>query len=296
VLVADLLTHTSGYDDIVVVAHRERRRAERPSVPPPAPGQDPEMSRLIHYAADAPLSKAPGEAAIYSNFNYELLGDIVSRVTRVSLAQHVESRIFEPLGAKDSFLVLPKELRENRRVFRQPGNLDIPQLLPWMLPIDAEAHDDTYTGAIGLKSTARDIGTFAQMLLNGGAYGDRRVLSAAAVRAMTSPQWPPGTPAMYSLTDPNTGANAYYPVRGGNWGYGLFLLADDDRSAYINGSLSSPQGFGHTGALGSYFWADPDADIVGVYLSVVPRPLPNGNQFFWRADHFQNMVHASVVD
>ena len=85
-------------------------------------------------------------------------------------------------------------------------------------------------------------------------------------------------------------------MRGGNYGYGLFMLTADDRASHVNGSLAGPRSFGHTGAFGTVFWADPDAEVVGVYLSVMPRLLSNGTPFFWRYDHFQDMVHAAILD
>jgi CubicO group peptidase (beta-lactamase class C family) len=64
----------------------------------------------------------------------------------------------------------------------------------------------------------------------------------------------------------------------------------------LNGSLVSPRTVSHTGAFISMFWADPDAQVVGVYLSVMPRRLTNGTPLFTRGDHFQDMVHAAIVD
>ena len=63
----------------------------------------------------------------------------------------------------------------------------------------------------------------------------------------------------------------------------------------MNGSLMSPRSFSHEGFGSCNFWVDPDAEVVGVYLSVIPRLRANGF-YFWRCDQFQDMVHAAIAD
>jgi CubicO group peptidase (beta-lactamase class C family) len=296
VLIADLLTHTSGYDDLMVHAHSVQRRDAQPTIPEPAPGQHAITNCMIRYGCDAPLVRAPGDVMRYCNLGYLLLSDIVRRVGGQSFAAFAQSRIFAPLGMHDSRFVFPQKLRA-RRVLRQvgfPGTQ--PHLIgPFMPAVDSEDFDSWDWGAGGLASTATDIATFAQMLLNGGVYGEHRVLSRASVNAMTTPQLPPGTPASFSMLNSDTGQTIEMPVRGGSYGYGLFMTTVDDRTRYINGSLAAPRTFGHMGALQSAFWADPNADVVGVYLSVMPRFRGEG-ELLWHFDRFQDMVHASIVD
>jgi CubicO group peptidase (beta-lactamase class C family) len=80
---------------------------------------------------------------------------------------------------------------------------------------------------------------------------------------------------------------------GTGYGYGLFIFAASDRFRG-NGALVSRSGFGHNGYGGAYIWADPEQDVVGVYLSMSPRlhrdsPAVN-------SDLFQNAVHAAIID
>src|SRR6266550_4081101 len=96
--VADLLCHTSGIDDlklgefIAAAAHRSSELA------PPAPGQHPVINQRIRLSAGAPLARRPGTAMLYSNFGYNLLGDIVRRVSGLSHWHFIQSRLFEPVG------------------------------------------------------------------------------------------------------------------------------------------------------------------------------------------------------
>ena len=129
--VADLLQHTSGIDDLTVInfAHESGKRwAESP---PPVPGRHLMTDKLIRLAAGAPLARPPGTAMLYSNVGYQLLGDIVRRVSYQPLWQFAQSRLFEPLGMRDSQFVLPPSLRE-RRVYRAPGMPGNQTTHPWM--------------------------------------------------------------------------------------------------------------------------------------------------------------------
>jgi serine-type D-Ala-D-Ala carboxypeptidase len=292
--VADLLCHTSGIDDLALEAFIKAAAEPAPDLPPPAPGQHPILNRQFRLAAGAPLARRPGAAMLYSNFGYNLLGDIVRRVSGQPFWQFVRSRIFEPLGMADSHFVLPLALRE-RRVYRAPGM----PATEWRDPfrnafrgIDFPEHDEADRGSTGCASTAGDLAVFLQMLLNGGAYGGRRILSRASVAAMTRPQVDTAIPLILPLINA-AGERRDVEISGGGYGYGLYIFAAGDRFR-LNGALVSRSGFGHNGAGGAYIWADPERDVVGVYLSVSPR-LHRDVQV-QHSDLFQNAVHAAIID
>jgi len=292
--VADLLCHTSGLDDIDLVAFAAKAAANRQgSLPPPAPGQHPRLANLIGLLAGAPLTRKPGAAMVYSNLGYLLLGEIVRRVSGQPFSQVVRDRILDPLGMRDSHLPLPRELRATRRVFREPDAPGSEPLGTFWDGIDSELIDDFVGGFAPLASTAWDLGLFAQMLLNRGRAGTRQVLSSATVAAMSRSQLPAGIPQLYTLVNPATGERLEYTTTGGGYGYGLFVFAADHRSP-LNGSLISSSGFGHSGHGGSAFWVDPEADLVGIYLSVSPRWTRSA--FLFNVDLFENAVHAAIVD
>jgi CubicO group peptidase (beta-lactamase class C family) len=64
--------------------------------------------------------------------------------------------------------------------------------------------------------------------------------------------------------------------------------------AVLNGSLASPSSFGPAGYGGAYIWADPERELVGVYLSVSPRL--NRDIGVMNSDLFQNAVYGAIVD
>jgi Beta-lactamase len=83
-LVHHLLTHTSGYcwyDEEPFASHAQRKVMEGFTPSPCAPNQHPLHAAAIELFLDVPLARRPGEIMIYSNHNYELLSEIVRRVS-----------------------------------------------------------------------------------------------------------------------------------------------------------------------------------------------------------------------
>ncbi len=289
--VADLLCHTSGIDDLKLAPRFAGAAAWSSELPPPATGQDPKLNTLIRLAAGAPLGCRPGAAMLYSSIGYYLLGDIVRRVSGQPFWQFVRSRIFEPLGMHDSNFVLSAALRE-RRVYRAPG-MPATEAGAWFRGIDDPERDAADWGGSHVTTTAGDLAAFLQMLLNRGSYGGRRILSPASVAAMTRHQVDTAIPRIYTRFEPRTGERVDNEMSGGGYGYGLFIFGAGDRFRH-NGALASLSAFGHIGYGGAFIWADPECDLVGVYLSVSPRQ--HRDLAVVNADLFQNAVHAAVVD
>lgn len=290
-IVADLLRHTAGIDDLTLGQWRIEREKQLPDLPGPGAGQHPAVNRLIRLSAGAPLARQPGTAMIYSNIGYLLLSDMVRRVSGRPFWQFARERLFEPLGMSDSHFVLPEELRA-RRIFRQPG---MPGTInPAGLPtIDSAELDARDTGYNGLASTARDLASFLQMLVNRGAYDGRRILSSASVAAMTRPQLGSTVSRLIPFMNPKTGQREDIEMSGGDYGYGLFVMGPGDRFLR-NGALATLSAVSHVGFAGTAVWADPERELVGVYLSVSPRL--KRDWYVSNGDLFQNAVHASIVD
>ncbi len=289
--VADLLCHTSGIDDLKLQpAFRAASDGSR-EIPPPAPGQDPTTNKMIHLAGGSPLASRPGKEMNYSSVGYHLLGDIVRRVSGQPFWQFVRSRLFHPLGMRDSNFVFPPALGE-RRVYRAPGAPGT-ETGPWFRGMDSPEFDAADLAGSGVTSTAGDLGIFLQMLLNRGSYGGRRILSRASVAAMTRNQVDTTIPWIAPQFNPAPGEPAQVEVKGGGYGYGLFIFGEGDRFM-SNGALTSLSAFGHIGYGGTCVWADPVSEVVGVYLSVSPRThrgIATRNP-----DLFQNAVHAAIVE
>jgi serine-type D-Ala-D-Ala carboxypeptidase len=121
------------------------------------------------------------------------------------------------------------------------------------------------------------------MILNRGRYGDARILSPAAVAAMTRDQIPGVKARFFGKL-----------VAHGSWGYGWFVESPSKWS-YFHGSLAPLGTLGHPGAAGVMFWIDPAHELTGAYFEVTSR-LTERFEPHWNFDLFQNVVTAALDD
>jgi CubicO group peptidase (beta-lactamase class C family) len=284
VMVHHLLTHTAGLNDDELDAHAERRRGSA-EIPPAEETQHPLVHEWLYRRYDAPLWKPPGTVMRYSSWGYELLGEIVRRVSGRSFADFVRERIFQPLVMQDTTAIVPDTVKHRVVRHKYTGN-------DWWEQALADFKiEQTPWANWGSYSTALDMAILGQMFLNRGRYGDARILSPATVAEMTRNQIPGigGWLGDVYIPEPSWGLG--WPVHGnGKWA----------------GSLYSQRTFEHGGAGGVYLWVDPVYEIVGVYLSVeseggIPPRLrlpevSEGIFWKWRLDLFINAVTAAVVD
>ncbi len=200
---------------------------------------------------------AAGTCFIYSDINFEILGEIVRRVSGQPLNVYCRKNIFRPLGMIDTVFRPSKSLRARIA----PTQYCRGEMLC------GEVHDTTsrwmggMAGHAGLFSTADDLSRFALMLLNGGSAGRARILKAATVEKMTSPQSPPGKRAL----------------RGLGW--------DIEPPLASNRNELPPVGsFGHLGYTGTALWIDPVSKIYVIVLSNRVHPDGKGDVKVLRAD------------
>jgi len=110
------------------------------------------------------------------------------------------------------------------------------------------------SGHAGLFADAKDVAILLQMLLNGGHYGGQRFLQAHTIRTF-----------------------AHRHPEGTRRGLG-FDMRQLDPSKWINlPADASKATFGHTGFTGTCAWADPEEELVYVFLS--NRTFPTMNNY-----------------
>jgi uncharacterized protein YbbC (DUF1343 family)/CubicO group peptidase (beta-lactamase class C family) len=205
----------------------------------------------IHRALIDKPTNPPGVRFVYSDINFELLGEIVRRVSGKTLDQYAREKIFEPLGMKESTFNPPASWRARIA----PTEID-PDT---KLPLRGIVHDPTarYMGGVaghaGLFTTATDLSKFAEMMIGSSqGAGERdgvRIFSPLTVRKFTSPNTPPDQPVL----------------RGLGW--------DIDSSFSSNrGELYPIGSYGHTGFTGTSVWIDPSTKSYVILLTNSVHP------------------------
>jgi len=280
VLVHHLLTHTSGYNNESLLAFWMENRGKWPELPPCPENQHPLIHKLLHRQYPAPLWKAPGVEMSYCEHNFLLLGEIVRRMSRSSLADFAAKSIFQPLGMNDTYYIVPESL--DARIVKRPADAPGAQRISQFNEgLNSRQFQETPYGDGGLYSTAMDMTVFGQMFLNGGRYGDKRVLSRPTVAEMTRNQIPGIGVDWFGTYRPEA-----------SWGYG-WIVASDTKWKYNIGSLHSPKMFWHGGSGGAGLLIDPVHEIVFIYFSVVLEVTPRLEQKT-DADLLQNAIFASI--
>ncbi|HUI41086.1 MAG TPA: exo-beta-N-acetylmuramidase NamZ domain-containing protein [Terriglobia bacterium] len=195
----------------------------------------------------------PGTRFIYSDVNYETLGELVRRLSGEPLNVYAARHIFRPLGMRTTGFLPPASLRARIAPTQYENGRTGPLL--WGVVHDPTAHDmGGVAGHAGLFSTANDLALYAQTLLDGGRHGAARILSAASVVKMSTPQTPPGKTA----------------VRGLGWDI-------DSPFSSNRGDLFPVGSFGHSGFTGTSIWIDPFSNTYVIVLANAVHPIGEGN-------------------
>jgi CubicO group peptidase (beta-lactamase class C family) len=255
ITIRDLLTHTSGLVSGGLSGTEARKVALK--------GKE-SLADYIPRLGGVPLDFQPGTRWAYSaQAGFDVLARIVEVVSGTPFDQFARTRIFDPLGMKDTFFY-PAE-GNPRLVTRyargQSGQLEKQGLANFM-------NGSYFSGGGGLMSTAEDYLQFGQMLLNGGRLNGKVLLSPRTVEMMGS------------VHAPDT-----LPGRPRGEGYGLSMRVVNDPVS--RNTFLSQGSFGWSGAYGTHFWIDPKEKIVGVLMTQTP------NQEI-RSD-FENAVMYALV-
>jgi CubicO group peptidase (beta-lactamase class C family) len=240
----DLLTFTFGFGMSLemftadtpwpVVAAAEELRLS--TLGPPDPEVPPDPDTWIARLGSLPLLAQPGDRWLY-NTGAQVLGVLLARAAQQPFDEVLRTRLFEPLGMRDTAFWTADRDRLATGYLPTPDGLVV-----WDEPDGAWSRPPAFDdGAAGLVSTADDLLAFARMLLGGGTS----VLSADAVRSMTTDQLTPGQKARGGL-----GPDFF---TGRSWGFGQAVL---ESGAY-----------GWDGGLGTTWLVDPGEDLVAIVLT-----------------------------
>jgi CubicO group peptidase (beta-lactamase class C family) len=219
---------------------------------PPDPAMPHSVDEWLKRLGTLPLIHQPGERWLYGTGAY-ILGTLIARVSGKSFGEFLRTRIFDPLGMKDTDFFVPAHkldrLATSYWVNDKTGALSRYDGVEDSRWAKLPAFED---GAAGLVSTVDDYFAFARMLLNDGRHGKEQILSRASVALMTTDQL---TAAQKSVSSFGDG----WDNRG--WGFGVGIVTGRD------GLAMTPGAYGWDGGYGTAWQNDPAEDAIVLLMA-----------------------------
>ena len=274
ITIRDLLTHTSGLGYAQIGSKEANAIYAKNNITAGIGVSNSTLLDAMNRLGKLPLMHQPGEKFTYG-LNSDLLGCLVEIISGSTLNDFFRTKIFEPLGMKDTYFYIPAEKSSRLvnlyqedslgRLEKSDGNmLNGPTVVNFPL-----IKSTYYSGGAGLSSTAFDYAVFLQMLLNGGKYDGKQLLSRNSVRMMT----------MNQIGDLSLGTDKF--------GLGFQIVTE-------RGSARTPANegtFSWGGAFATSYWVDPKEKMVLIFY----RQLQGGSHGDV-VEKFRALVYSALAD
>jgi CubicO group peptidase (beta-lactamase class C family) len=238
------------------------------------------LAEMVTRISKVPLCYQPGTTWDYSQ-STDVLGRLIEVVSGVDFDTFIKERISMPLGLTDSGFWVEGAEKQKRIAEPQaeppenkkPSAIDITKRPVWL------------SGGGGMVSTAVDYARLAQFFLDGGILDGVRLLSPKTIKLMTSNHLPANiqyAPLLQLQLGP-----MFPSLEVGN-GFGLGFCV---RTAPgLNPQPGSVGDYCWAGALGTYFWVDPEEDLVAVLMMQT-----RFYRLYYRS-YMRDMVYQALID
>ncbi len=216
-----------------------------------------------------PLVSMPGEAILYSDLGFLLLGWIIEQVSGVSLASLVEKKIYQPLGlAEHLFFPMVESKKCLEKIF-----VSCEDCLWRQRVICGEVSDENCFVLGGAAGHA-------------GLFGD--ILGVTGLVSHLLNQWQgreehPG----YTNDDLKQFITRQQDEQKGTWALGFDTPSSSGSSG---GKLISPNSIGHLGFTGTSFWIDPVRDAAVVLLTNRVHPSRDNDKIKQFRPRFHDVI------
>jgi len=243
--IQQLLEHTGGLTNGILPKSPDypvRQMYRDANIPNP----DETLAELVAKIGRLPLVSEPGTVWEYSR-STDVLGRLVEVVSGMPIDRFLETRIFAPLGMKDTgFWVSGEKVDRLAEPFANDPEPGSPVPL-----IEVTKPPKLLSGNGGLVSTAEDYTRFTQMLVNHGSFDGVSILGPETVKYMTSDQ-------IGTVRGP-----LYIPGPGYGFGLGFAVRLSVGQAPYPG----SEGDYSWGGSAGTVFWVDPKEDLTAVFMT-----------------------------
>ena len=209
-------------------------------------------ARIYQEIGESPLNEKPGY--VYSDLSFILYPELVKARTGLPLDAYLQKEVYRPLGATTLGFRPTRRFPLRRIVPTEVDSAFRQQLLHGTVHDEGAALLGGLSGHAGLFGDANDVAKLAQTYAWGGRYGGQQLFDKNVLTEWTSCQFCPDNRRALAFDRP-----AANPT--------------------VNSAKNaSPRSYGHTGFTGTYFWVEPEKDLVVVLLTNRVHPTRRNNK------------------
>ena len=209
------------------------------------------LEEFTNDLSEVVLKFEPGLKYFYG-INQAVLGRVIEVVSNQTFFEFLKKELFDPLEMNETKFYLTKQERDRfQPLFINTGALK--GFTYELNELSYKKNNQAYFGGEGLVSTLGDYSNFCKMLLNGGSYNGKKIISQNSINLMTK---------KYSQSDPN---EEFADTRklGFYYGFSLFVLENPE----IDNTNSTKGIYGWSGYHNTHFWIDPEKQLFAIFLS-----------------------------
>ena len=217
ITVRQMVTHTSGMPDV------EDYEWDKPQY------DDGALERYVRSVSNQKLIFAPGTDFRYSNMAFEVLGDLISKVSGESFDDYVQQQILTPLKMKDSTLLI-KKTSPGLRTWGHERDLS-----GHVFPSKVYPYNRMHSPSSNLHSNVEDMARWALANLNHGELDGRRILKEQTYDIIWKPahKLSDGRAVGISWFLGEYRGQATVSHSGGDTGYATFLMLLPDKKMAV---------------------------------------------------------------
>ena len=206
----------------------------------------------------------------YSDVNFALMQELLEKEGGAPLDSLALREFYQPLGLQHT-------------LFNPLSRIPLENIIPtqndsrWRHQlVHGYVHDETaalfggVAGHAGLFSTAENLAVIFQMLINGGSYGGQQYLLPETIKQFTSAKYGNHRGLGFDKPSKETIKNGNFPEQ------------------------VSDATFGHTGFTGTCVWADPEKELIYIFLSNRINPDINNRKIFEK--RIRERIHHVIYD
>lgn len=209
-------------------------------------------ARIYKEIGESPLNEKPGY--VYSDLSFILYPELVKARTGLPLDAYLQKEVYRPLGATTLGFRPTNRFPLRRIVPTEVDSAFRRQLLHGTVHDEGAALLGGLSGHAGLFGDANDVAKLAQTYAWGGRYGGQQLFDKSVMNEWTSCQFCPDNRRALAFDRPATNPT-------------------------VNSAKSASQrSYGHTGFTGTYFWVEPEKDLVVVLLTNRVHPTRRNNK------------------